>query len=472
MSEIVTETETNKDIIIKNLQIELEKAKQRVTDLYTKYGICIGEKDSAEIKKYIQEGKGPLSSFDADIANYEEMDEPMRVLEKSKKAHQFNPKNFQTPAQGKLQHAVDVFRITYVRMIPNSKKIVIYDSCLIEIQACISDLDSYDKITDKERDVRIKKNEKYSAESLKLMDNLSKTNEKRKKMIGTQLSSIKSELIKLEQEENNLKLELVSISKKKTPETGKKFQEKKMSGILKKMSALNDNNIFLSEKISAEKSTDNANESKKTSAAAINTSTLLASTIFQKVMYRNFFNWHLKYYLDSLQKKENSLSTSCDSLIQIINKNYTAANSRNKNLLNFNSSLKKNNNSTFDLYKKLYESITDSVVNAHNYNEKFQELKNKVGTLNNERMTEIASKEKLLNDEIRSFENILKNLEKTDEWIKKERKTEGLRVKKCKGFYYEFCTRELNRSAYYKDKIRKLKQGIEKHQAFCKKQED
>ena len=434
--------------------------------------VQIFEKDSAEIKKYIQEGKGPLSSFDKDIANYEEMDEPMRVLEKSKKAHQFNPKNFQTPAQGKLQHAVDVFRITYVRMIPNSKKIVIYDSCLIEIQACISDLDSYDKITVKERDVRIKKNEKYSAESLKLMDNLSKTNEKRKKMIGTQLSSIKSELIKLEQEENNLKLELVSISKKKTPETGKKFQEKKMSGILKKMSALNDNNIFLSEKISAEKSTDNANESKKTSAAAINTSTLLASTIFQKVMYRNFFNWHLKYYLDSLQKKENSLSTSCDSLIQIINKNYTAANSRNKNLLNFNSSLKKNSNSTFDLYKKLYESITDSVVNAHNYNEKFQELKNKVGTLNNERITEIASKEKLLNDEIRSFENILKNLEKTDEWIKKERKTEGLRVKKCKGFYYEFCTRELNRSAYYKDKIRKLKQGIEKHQAFCKKQED
>ncbi len=434
--------------------------------------VQIFEKDSAEIKKYMQEAKGPLSSFDKDIANYEEMDEPMRVLEKSKKAHQFNPQNFQTPADGKLQHAVEVFKITYIKMMVNSKKVIVYDSCLLEIQSCLNDLDSYDKITIKERDMRVKKNEKYSAESLKSMDNLSKASEKRKEMISTQLISIKNELIRLEQEKNNLKLELVGINERKTPEAGKKFQEKKMSGILKKMSALNDKNTFLSEKINAEKSTDNANESRKTNAATINTSELLANTIFQKMMCRNFFNWHLKYYLDSLQKKENSLSTSCDSLIQIINKNYSAANSRNKNLLNFNSSLKKNNNSSFDLYKKLYESITDSVINANNYNEKFQELKNKVGTLNNERMAEIASKEKLLNDEITSFENILKNLEKTDEWIKKERKTEGLRVKKCKGFYYEFCTRELNRSAYYKDKIRKLKQGIEKHQAFCKKQED
>jgi hypothetical protein len=265
---------------------------------------------------------------------------------------------------------------------------------------------------------------------------------------------------------------LLTVGEKKTPEASKKFQEKKMSGILKKMSALNDKNTFLNEKISAEKSTDNASESRRTSAAAINTSALLANTIFQKVMYRNFFNWHLKYYLDSLQNKENSLSTSCDSLIQIINKNYSAANTRNKNLLNYNSSLKKNNNSIFDLYKKLYESITDSVVSANNYNEKFQELKNKVSALNNGRIAEIASKEKLLNDEIKNFETILKNLEKTDEWVKKERKTEGLRVKKCKSFYYEFCTRELNRSAYYKDKIRKLKQGIEKHQAFCKKQEN
>ncbi|MFZ9847731.1 MAG: hypothetical protein ACO3EE_06210, partial [Flavobacteriales bacterium] len=434
--------------------------------------VQIFEKDSAEIKKYIKEGNGPLSSFDRDIANFEEMDEPMRVLEKSKKAHQFNPKNFQTPAQGKLQHAIEVFKITYVRMIPNAKKIEIYDSCLIEIQACINNLDSYDKITVKERDVRVKKNEKYSAESLKAMDNLTKANEKRKKMISTQLSSIKSELIKLEQEQNNLKLELVSISEKKTPETGKKFQEKKMSGILKKISALNDKNSFINDKISTEKSTENASEARRTSATAINTSALLANTIFQKVMYRNFFNWHLKYYLDSLQNKENSLSTSCDSLIQIINKNYSAANTRNKNLLNYNSSLKKNNNSIFDLYKKLYESVTDSVVSANNYGDKFQELKNKVSELNNARLAEIASKEKLLNDEIISFETILKNLEKTDQWIKKERKTEGLRVKKCKGFYYEFCTRELNRSAYYKDKIRKLKQGIEKHQAFCKKQEN
>ena len=44
-------------------------------------------------------------------------------------------------------------------------------------------------------------------------------------MIGTQLSSIKSELIKLEQEENNLKLELVSISKKKTPESTRMQEE-------------------------------------------------------------------------------------------------------------------------------------------------------------------------------------------------------------------------------------------------------
>ncbi len=42
-------SEADKDLQIKNLQIELEKTNQRLSDLYTKYGVLIGEKDSAQI---------------------------------------------------------------------------------------------------------------------------------------------------------------------------------------------------------------------------------------------------------------------------------------------------------------------------------------------------------------------------------------------------------------------------------------
>ncbi len=38
-----------KDKIIKNLQEELEKANKKICDLYTKYGVSIGEKDLNEI---------------------------------------------------------------------------------------------------------------------------------------------------------------------------------------------------------------------------------------------------------------------------------------------------------------------------------------------------------------------------------------------------------------------------------------
>jgi len=44
-------------------------------------------------------------------------------------------------------------------------------------------------------------------------------------------------------------------------------------------------------------------------------------------------------------------------------------------------------------------------------------------------------------------------------------------VKKCKAFYVEFCERELQRSAKVKEKIKHLKQGLEKHLAACKKEE-
>ena len=39
-----------KDKIIKNLQEELEKANNKICDLYTKYGISVGEKDENELK--------------------------------------------------------------------------------------------------------------------------------------------------------------------------------------------------------------------------------------------------------------------------------------------------------------------------------------------------------------------------------------------------------------------------------------
>ena len=184
--------------------------------------VDVFEKDSSEISKYIKEGKGNLCSFDADISKYEEMEEPQRILEKTKKAHQFNPQNFQTPAEGKIVHALQVFRETYVKNMKESDKLIIYDSCLIEIQGCINDLDNYDKITIKERDVRIKKNEKYSAETLKSMDNLSKLNSKRVKSISSQISAIRSELIKLEQEQNALIEETKKINEKTAPQASQK----------------------------------------------------------------------------------------------------------------------------------------------------------------------------------------------------------------------------------------------------------
>lgn len=42
-------SEADKDLQIKTLQIELEKANQRLSDLYTKYGVCVGEKDTAQL---------------------------------------------------------------------------------------------------------------------------------------------------------------------------------------------------------------------------------------------------------------------------------------------------------------------------------------------------------------------------------------------------------------------------------------
>ena len=42
-------SETDKDLQIKLLQIELEKTNQRLCELYTKYGVCVGEKDNAQM---------------------------------------------------------------------------------------------------------------------------------------------------------------------------------------------------------------------------------------------------------------------------------------------------------------------------------------------------------------------------------------------------------------------------------------
>ena len=429
------------------------------------------EKDSAEIKKFVKEGKGKFSSYDADIAKYEEMEEPQRVLEKTKKAHQYNPKNFQTPAEGKLRHAVQVFVETYPRNISNSKKVTIYDSCLIEIQGCLNDLDNYDKITVKERDVRVKKNEKYSGESLKAMDNLTKLNEKRKKSLSTHINSIRNEMIKLDQESAKIKVEIQQINEKKAPVAGKKFQTKKVDGIQKKINANNEKIIFLNDKLQDEKKLNYSSNSNALSTECTSVTAQISNTIFQKVFYRSFFNWHLKYYLDSLEKQENRLSTTSDSLIQIINKNYSSESAKSKRIENYNLNLRKNLYASFDLYQKLYESANDSMVNAAALNEKLQASRNKFIELDNERLVEIATRKKLLEDDLKSLEISLKNIEKAEEWNKKERKAEALRVKKCKAFYVEFCERELQRSAKVKEKIKHLKQGLEKHLAACKKEE-
>jgi hypothetical protein len=51
MSELNNQSfESEKDIQIKKLQEELEKTNQRLSDLYTKYGIMIGEKDTNELQ--------------------------------------------------------------------------------------------------------------------------------------------------------------------------------------------------------------------------------------------------------------------------------------------------------------------------------------------------------------------------------------------------------------------------------------
>lgn len=429
------------------------------------------EKDSAEIKKFIKEGKGKFSAYDADIAKYEEMEEPQRILEKTKKAHQYNPKNFQTPAEGKLRHAVQVFVETYPRSISNSKKIAIYDSCLIEIQACLNDLDNYDKITVKERDVRVKKNEKYSSENLKAMDNFTKVNEKRKKALSMQISSIKNEMLRLEQESNKIKIEIQQINEKKAPVAGKKFQEKKVDGIQKKLNANNEKIIFLSDKLQDEKKLNFNSISSSTNAQCVSATGQLSSTIFQKVFYRSFFNWHHKYYLDSLDKKEHDLSSTGDSLIQIISKNYSSETSKNKQIDNLNLNLRKNLYTSFDLYQKLFESANDSMINAAALNDKVQANKTKFIELDNDRLLEIEVRQKTLEENLKSLELSIKNIDKAEEWNKKERKAELLRVKKCKTFYYDFCARELQRSLEAKEKIKRLKQGLEKHLAACKKEE-
>ncbi len=428
------------------------------------------EKDSSDIRKFIAEKKGKPSSFYSQIEKYEKMEEPLKFLEKAKQAYSFNTKNYQTLAEGKMQHAVQSFVNNYRRSANYTTKNSVYDTCLITMKEAEKDLESYEKSTQKERDLRVKKNEKYFAESTKNIDNQMKLNDKRIKTIYTQQKNVENELLKLAQEEITLQKELKEITEKIMPAGGEKNNAKKALSTITKLAKSEGKINTLLEKKNENQAFDFNSSSDSILRISFNKAIDYNNNIATKAVFRNFFNWNLKYYLDSMEKKENEIGNDLEKLTNASNKNAT---SRSKSIKNFNTisaQLRKEYNTSLDLLKKVNEVTNDSMRFSNNITSKYENTKNNWRSFNNQRLLEINKQKEKIGKEINDLETLGKYLTKANQSLKREKKAENMRVKKCKAYYFKFCAIEMERSAENREQIKKLEKVIIRQQEFCKKQ--
>lgn len=411
-------------------------------------------------EKYIYAPPAPGSIPSIDIS-----EAPIDFLNRANIAFEFNNKNYRTLAEGRTMYAYKLYNEALKsNELDDSSKIEIFDSCKLIIDEAKKNVIEYIKYTSLERDIRKSKNKKYHTGSKSVISNNIKRINKEIRENYYMIHNIKRQVEKLKRENKKIVDQNKFINSYEMPDREDlPSQESTLEEFSDHTTKCNDSMDFLSKKVmvlevSQRQKYNSLSQYKFAIGSLIQEDEGL---IYQKIMWRLFFNWNNKFYLDSLQHLYMVTSNEKDSVHQL----YSFTLNQNLNLFNELKNYSTDNRTNFrnklKYVSKFYASCTKGLLDSLNIADSCFNIKQKWLEENRLEMNRNKKAIEMLNHERFAVTVLTKKLRKEKRHTYKENRAEAVRYKNYARYYFQFYRRERKKAMQNFNYLVRLKRRVQ-----------
>ncbi|MFM7024412.1 MAG: transglutaminase domain-containing protein [Flavobacteriales bacterium] len=417
------------------------------------------EKDTKDIQLFLNSGKGETNSCEANISVYEHFSDPFKTLFKAKRGNDFDEKNFDILAYGKVESAILWHNQSVKDRVDCSNKIKVNDSCSTLFKEAQKDLSQYNKFTLKEKETRVKKNTDFNQKAKKFSQQIIASNKQKINQLKSVDEEIDREIDRLKKEQESLKDEIKKL-RRKQPNPAKKpigVDSAFLANLQAEVDSLNQVKTYNHLEFMEKNVVSMEDNGKQICSASID----IKKTFHAKKKLRKEFEWDFQSYIDTLQEKQEKKNAVKDSLWKKNDEHFAAINA-----------LIKQNKGDYKTIRKDYKTLL-VVANKTAQTELFKKTIKSWMDYDKKRIKQIDSCIAVYEKEEDQLSAVYKKIKKTFRRENTKNRTElryeRYRFRECNYFYNKFCKYQLQKSKRFLAYIKSWNKQVILENAACKK---